>query len=224
MNKGILILTLALSLGLTGCGNKTNDSSVQKSDTTTKGVEQNVSNKSEYEIKDSFIKGTVDNIMDGDSLYITWSKDGSEDDKFYNMEFYLEGIDAPEIVHPVYKKMPYGDEAKKNLESLVSPGDEVYIESTQDELNKSVPMAFIYIKTGNEVKQLSNEQVKSGLAYVKNDDFLNKQQQEKLKKTESQAKEQSLGIWSDKELVVDGKFNSKYIKEGREHLLEENND
>lgn len=218
MRKSFLIATIALSIGLVGCGNSSSNSTIQESNTATKGAEENISNKNEYEIKDSFIKGTVDNIMDGDSLYINWSNNGLEN----NAQFYLEGIDAPEIEHPVYKKMPYGDESKKNLESLVSPGDDVYIEFAQDDPTNSVQRAFIYIKNGDEVKQLNNEQVKSGFAYVKNDDILNKEQQEKLKYTEVQAKEQNLGIWSDKELIVDGTFNKTYIKEGQEHLLDKN--
>lgn len=216
MKNIFLISIIIASIGLVGCGSDSTDDINKESNTATKGVAQSSYNENTYELKDNFTKGVVDNIMDGDSLYINWSKDGVEN----NTQFYLEGIDAPEIEHPVYNKMPYGDEAKQNLEDLVSPGDEVYIEFIDEDLTSLVLRAFIYIKSGDEVKQLNNEQVKLGLAYVKNDDVINKEQQEKLKETETQAKEQNLGIWSDKELIVDGTFNSKYIKEGQESLLE----
>lgn len=216
MKKIILIATIIAGIGLVGCTKGSTDDITKESDTDIKGVEQSSSNKNIYEIKDSFTKGTVDNIMDGDSLYINWSKDGVDN----NTQFYLEGIDAPEIEHPVYNKMPYGEESKQNLEDLLSPGDEVYIEFIDEDLTSLVLRAFIYIKSGDEVKQLNNEQVKLGLAYVKNDDVINKEQQEKLKESESQAKEQNLGFWSDKEFIIDGTFNSKYIKEGKESLLQ----
>lgn len=216
MRNIFLIATVVASMGLVGCGNKPTGNMEKEPNTVTKGTEQSISKENTYEIKDSFTKGFIDNIMDGDSLYINWSKDGLEN----KTQFYLEGIDAPEIEHPVYNKMPYGEEAKQNLEYLVSPGDEVYIEFVNEDLTSLVIRAFIYIQTGDGVKQLNNEQVKLGLAYVKNDDVINKEQQEKLKETEIQAKEQNLGIWSDKEFIVDGTFNSKYIKEGKESLLE----
>lgn len=100
-------------------------------------------------------------------------------------------------------------------------GDEVYIELAKDGQGSLVERAFIYIKSGDTIKQLNNEQVKSGLAYVKSDDILNENQYKKLKETENQAKEQKLKIWSDKELVADGEFNKKYVKPGQELLLEQ---
>lgn len=216
MKINFLIVTIIASIGLVGCGSGSIDDINKESDVATKEVEQSYSDENSYEIKDSFTKGVVDNIIDGDSLYINWTKDGVDN----NSQFYLEGIDAPEIEHPVYDKMPYGEEAKQNLEELVSPGDEVYIEFIDEDLTSSVLRTFIYIKSGDEVKQLNNEQVKLGLAYVKNDDVINKEQQEKLKETETKAKKENLGIWQDKELIVEGTFNSKYIKEGKESLLE----
>lgn len=217
MKNMALISIMVSCIALIGC---TSESANQTDilDTGTKGVEQNISDVSAYEIKDDFIKGTVAEIMDGDSLIIDWLKDGEK----YNTQFYLEGINAPEIVDPVYEKMPFGDDAKQNLEKLVSVGNEVYIEFAKDDLNLSVLRAFIYIKTDEGVQQLNNEQVKAGLAYVKNADILNQNKYDKLKVTEKQAQDQKLGIWSDDELVKDGEFNRKYIKPGQESLLEQN--
>ncbi len=116
--------------------------------------------------------------------------------------------------------MPYAEESKKNLEDLASPGDEVYIEFSEDGVTRR---AFIYVKTGDKVKQLNNEQIKSGLAYTKSNIFLSKGHENiaKLEETENLAKKQSLGIWLEKDFVVDGMFNKKYVKEGKEELYEE---
>lgn len=222
MKKRFLIATIVASVGLVGCGNDSTDDVNKESNTAIKGVEQSTSNENTYEIKDSFEKGVVDSIVDGDSLYINWSKDG-KDGLVSKALFSLEGINAPEIIHNVFNKMPYGEESKKNLEDLVSPGDEVYIEIPEEEF---VPIGFIYVKTGDKVKQLNNEQIKSGLAYVRTNNLLSKEHKEheniaKLEETENQAKKQSLGIWSEKDFVVDGMFNKKYVKEGKEELYKE---
>lgn len=220
MKKNILMTVIILSIGLVGCGSKSEGNTSQVSKASTGQETQEDSKKNKYEIKDNFAKGTVDSIMDGDSLYINWLNNGVED----NVQFYLEGIDAPEIEHPVYEKMPYGDEAKENLEKLVSPGDEVYIEFAKDDATSLVQRAFIYIKTDEEVLQLNNEQVKAGLAYVKSDEVLNQEQFNILKETEKQAKNQGLGIWMEKDLVVDGEFNRKYVKPGQIGMLKQKND
>lgn len=219
MKKRFLIATIVASVGLVGCGNNSTGDVNKDLKIATKGVEQSASNENIYEIKDSFEKGVVDSIVDGDSLRINWSKDGSESKTLFS----LEGINAPEITHNVFNKMPYGEESKKNLEDLAPPGDEVYIEFLEGEF---APRAFIYVKIGDKVKQLNNEQIKSGLAYVNINELLSKEHEEnkniiKLKETENQAKKQSLGIWSEKDFVVDGMFNKKYVKEGKEELYEE---
>lgn len=219
MKKRFLIATIVASIGLVWCGSDSTDDVKKESNTDTKGVEQSTTNENTYEIKDSFAKGVVDSIVDGDSLYIDWSEH-RKDGLGKKTLFELECINAPEITHNIFNKMPYAEESKKNLEDLVSPGDEVYIEFSEDGVTCR---AFIYVKTGDKVKQLNNEQIKSGLAYTKSNKFLSKGHENiaKLEETENLAKKQSLGIWLEKDFVVDGMFNKKYVKEGKEELYEE---
>ncbi len=117
MKKHVLLL-LAIMFGITGCS---------KSSETTKPKEE--SNTEKYVLSEDFIKAKVDSVHDGDSIFVTYDVDGEP----YSKELYLAGIDAPELIHPIYKEMPFGKEAKENLEKVIKESGDIYIETNEDE-------------------------------------------------------------------------------------------
>ena len=204
MKKHVLLL-LAIMFGITGCS---------KSNETTKLKEE--SNTEKYVLSDDFIKAKVDSVHDGDSIFVTYDVDGEP----YSKELYLAGIDAPELIHPIYSEMPFGKEAKENLEKVIKESGDIYIETNEDEKTSTSGrlIGYAYANYEGELIQLNEMQVSQGLARVSDnlenvvDITILQENYDKLAESEKKAKSEKLNIWGIENFVSDKGYDEKYKK------------
>ena len=204
MKKHVLLL-LAIMFGITGCS---------KSNETAKPKEE--SNTERYVLSDDFIKAKVDSVHDGDSIFVTYDVDGEP----YSKELYLAGIDAPELIHPIYKEMPFGKEAKENLEKVIKESGEIYMETNEDEKTSKSGriIGYAYANYEGELIQLNEMQVSQGLARVTDnlenvvDITILQENYDKLTESEKKAKSEKLNIWGRENFVSDKGYDEKYKK------------
>ena len=204
MKKHVLLL-LAIMFGITGCS---------KSNETAKPKEE--SNTEKYVLSEDFIKAKVDSVHDGDSIFVTYNVDGEP----YSKELYLAGIDAPELIHPIYKEMPFGKEAKENLEKVIKESGDIYIETNEDEKTSTSGriIGYAYSNYEGELIQLNEIQVSEGLARVTDnlenvvDITILQENYDKLTESEKKAKSEKLNIWGRENFVSDKGYDEKYKK------------
>lgn len=199
------VLLLAIMSGITGCSNNSQ---------TTKTKEE--SNPEKYVLSEDFIKAKVDSVHDGDSIFVTYDVDGEP----YSKELYLAGIDAPELIHPIYKEMPFGKEAKENLEKVINESGDIYIETNEDEKTSKSGriIGYAYANYEGELIQLNEMQVSEGLARVTDnlenvvDITILQENYDKLTESEKKAKSEKLNIWGIENFVSDKGYDEKYKK------------
>lgn len=199
------VLLLAIMSGITGCSNNSQ---------TTKTKEE--SNPEKYVLSEDFIKAKVDSVHDGDSIFVKYDVDGEP----YSKELYLAGIDAPELIHPIYKEMPFGKEAKENLEKVINESGDIYIETNEDEKTSKSGriIGYAYANYEGELIQLNEMQVSEGLARVTDnlenvvDITILQENYDKLTESEKKAKSEKLNIWGIENFVSDKGYDEKYKK------------
>ena len=205
MRKKYVFIVVIMAFIVTGCKDKSNITG-----------EIEASEREEYVISAEFIKAKVDGIHDGDSIFISYEFNGEP----YSGELYLAGIDAPELIHPIYKEMPFGKKSKLNLEKIIQEGSEIYIETNEEGRNNpgGRTIGYAYTTVDGKVIQLNEMQVKDGLARVTDslanevDTIIVKENYKKLVELEEKAKSSSLNIWSIENFITENGYNEKYKK------------
>jgi len=127
-------------------------------------------------------------IIDGDTLVLEGK-----------VKLRLRNIDAPEL------DLCGGQEAKEELEKLVSNKKVVIEEQILDQWGR--PMALVYV----DKKLVNEEMLKSGWVRFHSDST---SQREALKTAGNQAKKELLGVWSSKCQQTKNPENSKCIIKG----------
>ena len=141
-----------------------------------------------HEIKKNEEGINVLGIIDGDTIVLEGK-----------VKLRLRNIDAPEL------NLCGGQEAKEELEKLVSNKKVVVEEQILDQWGR--PMALVYVDN----KLVNEEMLKSGWARFHSDST---SQREALKTAGNQAKKELLGIWSPKCQQTKNPENSKCIIKG----------
>jgi micrococcal nuclease len=137
----------------------------------------------------------VEKVLDGDTLRVKIGK--------YSEEIRLIGIDAPEI-----GQRPWGNRAKKHLESLIAASAWKVVIEYDVEKNDQYGRVLAYLKTGDG-KMLNAEMLRHGYAVL----FTfppNVKHVDELIAAQKQAREKMLGIWGGNGLK---QMPSEYRKE-----------
>ncbi len=131
------------------------------------------------------VKATMRNVIDGDKIKVLIGK------KTENV--LLSGIDAPE------KGECFFDETVKNMKSLLSQGDTVYLESSSDdEDGDGRLLRYVWIpgEDGDKASLLNTKLVREGFAGF-DDQHDSPKYFERLRELVVDAREKEVGVWGD---------------------------
>lgn len=179
--KTIICLITLLCL-LTGCGMSVDQSTVQTN---------HVTNQEE-----NLVTASVLRVVDGDTLKIEIN--GEEE----TMRLLL--VDTPETKHPDLPVQPFGEEASRFTENLLS-NQQIQIEfdgPQRDKYNRL--LGYVWIDGENFNKLL----LKEGLARYAYEYDPPYTHQEEMKMAEKQARQEGIGIWSIDDYVSEDGFHA----------------
>lgn len=126
------------------------------------------------------LQGKVVSVADGDTITVL-------DQNHKQHKIRLQGIDAPE------KAQAFGDKSKQALHALVHGKTVEVVFTKKDKYGRIVGKVLL----GNQ--DISHQQIKTGLAwhYKKYQEEQSMEDRDAYSASESAAKRQNLGLWSD---------------------------
>lgn len=162
-------------------------------------------------LKTTDTSGTTDKIpvelvevIDGDTIKIIY--EGKEQKVRYLL------VDTPETNHPKLGEQPFGKEAKERNQELLENGNleiEFDVGERFDKYNRL--LAYIYVDGKSVQKMLLSEGLaRVAYVYPPNTRHLNP-----FEKSQDQAKQQKLGIWSVENYVTEQGFDDKKVVDSK---------
>ncbi|KUP30231.1 thermonuclease family protein [Bacillus halotolerans] len=206
MKKVILGFTVfTLSLSLAACAsNDTEKSSTESKETQQvsqtaeqkEATKEKTADKSDSKDKKELVDVTLDRAVDGDTIKVKYN--GNVDTVRYLL------VDTPESKKPDSCVQPYGEDASKRNEELVSDG-KLQIEFDKGDHRDKYGrlLAYVYV----DGKSVQETLLKEGLARVAYVYEPNTKYIDQFRKDEQEAKSEELSIWSKNGYVTDRGFN-----------------
>ncbi|MGP4074051.1 thermonuclease family protein [Piscibacillus sp. B03] len=148
------------------------------------------------------IEGELIRHVDGDTSIVFipnldeygYSKDVITDNGEYRVRYIL--INTPEICHESdCEPEPYGKEALDFMNSIIQPGDTIYLEQDTSETDPYGRLLFyVYLEDGRMVQELLLSEGLAKVAIFEPDTSY----AESFQSIEEEAREKELGIWANK--------------------------
>lgn len=139
----------------------------------------------------------VTHVMDGDTIAVKLNG------KVETVRFLL--IDTPETVHPNMPIQPFGPQAHRFTEQLLT-GKKVRLELGKQPRDKyGRLLAYIYTENGQMVNEMLLKKGLARVAYVFPPDT---KYVDKFRRIENSARERKLGVWSVEEYATDHGFDT----------------